>query len=522
MQIMLKHAQSGIIRKCKVGFSWTTLFFGPFPALLRGDVKWFFIIALLALCTFTLSNYVFCFIYNKIYIKSLLENGYVAADDSVRNLLQAKGVLFSEQPTSINGSPVGSPATNSASTSLSSSVGPSGFGKIPSFSSSENIQHVQRPVNIGLIIGLVGVVIILLIGLAIFAVMNINPQTVMKHKGGVRIVLQIDKSYLPRESANEVLDQECAVIKKRIDGLGISKPILGHDHGGYIIVELPGFHDPDLAARIVGSTANLEFNLLRDPADLDKAIKVIDNVLKGQKIADTGAAQSDTAALKKSEAQAKAQTLFGGKEKAKDSTAVAESLSTGNEKEPITSFSELLTGIGEQLAVLESNKAKVDVILHRKDVATALERSGMGGSNFLWGHETRVVNASIYRMLYYVKSHPEMRGDLIKDSRGSVDREGSSAGAALVELEMNDKGTKTFGRITGANIGRYLAIVLDSTVYSAPVIRAKIESGHAQIEGSFTIEEAKNLAIVLRAGALPLPVLIMEQRVIKPGKDGTE
>jgi protein-export membrane protein SecD len=335
-------------------------------------------------------------------------------------------------------------------------------------------------------------------------------------QGGMRIVLEVDRSNLPKEATGDLLDRAYTVIENRINGLGVSEPTIQKQGRDRIIVELPGFRDEGAASRVIGSTAQLEFNLLRDPADLDKAIKVVDNVLKGQKVADT-TAQADTNVQKKKEAQVKAQNLFGGKDQAKDSAAAAESTNVAEgEKEQVSSLSDLLSGIGEQLGVLESNKAKVDAILRRKDVATALERSGLGGSNFLWGHETRVVNASIYRMLYYVKSHPEMRGDAIKDARGSIDRSGFSAGAAIVELEMNNKGARTFARVTGANVGKYMAIVLDSTVYSAPVIRSKIPSGRAQIEGSFTMEEAKNLAVVLKAGALPAPVKIMEQRTVGP------
>ena len=334
-------------------------------------------------------------------------------------------------------------------------------------------------------------------------------------QGGMRIVLEVDRSNLPKEATGDLLDRAYTVIENRINGLGVAEPTIQKQGRDRIIVELPGFRDEGAASRVIGSTAQLEFNLLRDPADLDKAIKVIDNVLKGQKVADS-TAPADTTTQKKKEAQVKAQNLFGGKDQVKDSTAAAESTAAEGEKEQVASFSELLSGIGEQLGVLESNKAKVDAILHRKDVITSLERSGLGGSNFLWGHETRVVSASIYRMLYYVKSHPEMRGDAIKDARGSIDRSGFSAGAAIVELEMNNKGARTFARVTGANVGKYMAIVLDSTVYSAPVIRSKIPSGRAQIEGSFTMEEAKNLSVVLKAGALPAPVKIMEQRTVGP------
>lgn len=332
-------------------------------------------------------------------------------------------------------------------------------------------------------------------------------------QGGMRIVLEIDRSNLPKEATGDILDRAYTVIENRINGLGVAEPSIQKQGKDRIIVELPGFRDEGAASRVIGSTAQLEFNLLREPAELDKAIKVVDNVLKGQKIADT-TTSTDTNAAKNKEAQAKAQNLFGGKEAG---AGAAESTTTAAGKtEPVTSFSELLSGIGEQIGVLETNKAKVEEILARKDVHEALQRSGLGGSNFLWGHETKVANSSIYRMLYYVKSSPEMRGDAIKDARGSIDRGGMSMGAAIVELEMNNKGARSFARVTGQNVGKYLAIVLDSTVYSAPVIRSKIPSGRAQIEGSFTMEEAKNLAIVLRAGALPAPVKIMEQRTIGP------
>jgi SecD/SecF fusion protein len=344
-------------------------------------------------------------------------------------------------------------------------------------------------------------------------------------QGGIRIVLEIDRSNLPKEASADILDRAYTVIENRINYLGVAEPSIQKQGKDRIIVELPGFRDESAASRVIGSTAQLEFNLLREPAELDKAIKVVDNALKGLKTGDTAAASAsaDTNVVKTKEAQTKAQNLFEGKEAGRDTAAgAAESTAAGTKKEEaVTSFSELLSGIGEQIGVLESNKAKVEKILGRKDVHEALQRSGLGGSNFLWGHETRVANGSMYRMLYYVKSTPEMRGDGIKDARGSIDRGGFSAGSAIVELEMNNKGARTFARVTGANVQKYLAIVLDSTVYSAPVIRSKIPSGRAQIEGSFTMEEAKNLAIVLRAGALPAPVKIMEQRIIGPslGKD---
>jgi SecD/SecF fusion protein len=343
-------------------------------------------------------------------------------------------------------------------------------------------------------------------------------------QGGMRFVLEIDRSNLPKEATGDILDRAYTVIENRINGLGVAEPMIQKQGKDRLIIELPGFRDEEAASRVIGSTAQLEFNLLREPADLERAIKVVDNVLKGEKPTDSGgtAQISDSAAAKQKEQQLKAQSLFSGEDKAMhDTLKTADSL---KKAVAATSFSELLAGMGEQIAVLESNKATVDKILARQDVQEALERAGLGGSEFLWGHDSHLEGSSVYRTLYYVKARPEMRGDAIKDARGSIDRGGMSMGQAIVELEMNSKGARTFARVTAANIQKYLAIVLDSTVYSAPVIRSKIPSGRAQIEGNFTLDEAKNLAVVLRAGALPAPVKIVEQRIVGPslGQDAVK
>jgi len=134
------------------------------------------------------------------------------------------------------------------------------------------------------------------------------------------------------------------------------------------------------------------------------------------------------------------------------------------QREPVTSFSETPVGIGEQIGVLESNRAQVEKILARKDVHEALQRSGLGGSNFLWDTRPKVANSSVYRMLYYVKSSPEMRGDAIKDARGSLDRAVFSAGAAIRRTRNEQQGRRALCARHGRQRGKYLAIVLDSTV----------------------------------------------------------
>jgi preprotein translocase subunit SecD len=119
---------------------------------------------------------------------------------------------------------------------------------------------------------------------------------------------------------------------------------------------------------------------------------------------------------------------------------------------------------------------------------------------------------------YLVESPVLMTGDTVTDARV---RPGSQGQGPYVTVDLNASGTETFAALTSENVGRRLAIILDNTVYSAPVIKEPIPGGHVQITGNFSFEEAHALAIVLRSGALPAPVKIIEERTVGPslGRD---
>jgi len=114
---------------------------------------------------------------------------------------------------------------------------------------------------------------------------------------------------------------------------------------------------------------------------------------------------------------------------------------------------------------------------------------------------------------YLVRSEVLMTGDTVTDARV---RPGSRLEGPYVTVDLDSRGAQIFGNITAENVGRQLAIVLDNTVYSAPVIKEPIPGGHVQITGNFTFDEAHSLAIVLRSGALPAPVKIIEERTVGP------
>jgi preprotein translocase subunit SecD len=154
-----------------------------------------------------------------------------------------------------------------------------------------------------------------------------------------------------------------------------------------------------------------------------------------------------------------------------------------------------------------------------------LVSEGNGGSADdtveLTGQERDPITNQIRRVPYTLEKKTLMTGEVVADARV---RPGTDFEGPYVELVLNDRGARLFEQITGENVGRRLAIILDDTVYSAPVVRERIGGGRASITGSFDIKEARDLAIVLRAGALPAPVTIAEERTVGPslGKDSID
>ena len=118
-----------------------------------------------------------------------------------------------------------------------------------------------------------------------------------------------------------------------------------------------------------------------------------------------------------------------------------------------------------------------------------------------------------YYKLYTVNKEPELTGGVITDAVATID---PNTSGAVVNMTMNSEGATEWARITGANIGKRIAIILDGVAYNAPVVKGKIPGGRSVIEGMENLQEAKLLEIVLKAGALPAPVDIIEERTVGP------
>ena len=147
------------------------------------------------------------------------------------------------------------------------------------------------------------------------------------------------------------------------------------------------------------------------------------------------------------------------------------------------------------------------------DLNAALEGNVPPGSEVLYEVKEDLETQRTIKIPYLIKKRTLLTGAHLTDARVQID---SQYNEPYVSIDFDKKGGRDFARITAANVKKRLAIVLDKKVYSAPVIQEKITGGQARITGSFTTEEAHDLAIVLRAGALPAPVNILEERTVGP------
>lgn len=149
------------------------------------------------------------------------------------------------------------------------------------------------------------------------------------------------------------------------------------------------------------------------------------------------------------------------------------------------------------------------------------EKKLPAGDEFVFQRVVNRETGEVYKRPYIVKKETLLTGDLLAEAHVSIDQRFNEP---YVSLRFNDAGAKIFEEITGKYVKHRLAIILDGNLYSAPVIQERIEGGNAQITGNFTLEEAKDLAIVLRAGALPAPVNLIQNVTVGPtlGRDSIE
>jgi protein-export membrane protein SecD len=320
-------------------------------------------------------------------------------------------------------------------------------------------------------------------------------------KGGMHVVLQVDKSKLNPEEQKDAVDRALEIIRNRVDQFGVTEPLIQKQGEERIIVELPGLVDAERAGELIGKTAQLQFKLLPEPETINSLIEEIDKAL----------AEAEPESLmeaEKKEVEEPIEDLFDTE--GKDTT---EDFLAEMEEEPLPEeqpFSSLLEPSRSFFFyVLKEEMPKVEYLLNKPEVKKLIPDD----LEFAWATKTQLLQGMEYQKLYILKKRVEFSGKYLTDAKPRYDEFRNP----YVHFTLTKRGGRRFAQLTGANLEKPLAIVLDGRVESAPTVQDKVrEEGRITMGGGSTWEDAYDLSIILRAGALPAPVKIAENRVIGP------
>ncbi|WP_339608827.1 protein translocase subunit SecDF [uncultured Roseivirga sp.] len=311
------------------------------------------------------------------------------------------------------------------------------------------------------------------------------------------------------EEVDNAIDRAFQILRTRIDRFGTSQPNIQRLQGtGRIQIELPGVDNPQRVRKLLQGVAKLEFWEVYAPSEVAPTLSAINDALLKIEAADkTTKPTTDLAS------ELKAESADGQKNSLEDQlsgdttqTAEEELATPGQSK----FFSLMKQGPFEGFYYSLADTSQINRVLKNPNV-TKLFPSTL---KFLWG--VKPTEGTELLELYAIKmgrgGESPLTGEVITDARQALDEYARPA----VSMQMNALGAKKWRNITGANIQRRIAIALDNYVYTAPNVNQEIAAGNSQISGNFTIEEAEDLANILKAGSLPAPTKIVEEAVIGP------
>jgi protein-export membrane protein SecD len=346
-------------------------------------------------------------------------------------------------------------------------------------------------------------------------------------RGGMYLVLEVDTKGMSAEQARDALQRVREIIANRVDQFGVSEPVIQTQGRSRIVVQLPGLQDVERARRLIGTTAQLEFRLVRGDEEIAAALERLDAAFRSAErdsavTEETAPGAADTASAgAAAETPAPVDTLAAAGE---DTAAVPyaelpetaaeedERLAEFRQQRPFSVY--ILADPQLGLLVEDHYVAKVQQLL-----ASPPARVLPNDVEFLFGMETlRAPDGTELRPLYLVDAKPSLTGEHLTSAQAIADPE--VPGNWQVSFALDRRGAAIFSRVTGENVGRRLAICLDKRVKSAPTIQSRIRN-NGSITGRFSLEQAQDLALLLRAGALPTDVHIEEERSVGPslGRD---
>jgi len=273
-----------------------------------------------------------------------------------------------------------------------------------------------------------------------------------------------------RNQRDAAVNRAIEIIRTRVDRFGVTEPSILKQGNNRIVVELPGVDDEERVRNLLKGTARLEFRMTAEPEDVNSARERIFNYFDETVEADTSGAAEENELLQYLNPQARNQYVMG----------YAAGIDTAN----------------------------VNRLLQQEEVQELIPRN----TQFLWSANPIGSDQGLeFFELIGVRSQIELTGEVISEARVAFD---PTTNIPEVSMTMNSEGTRIWSRLTGANIGKPVAIVLDGYVFSYPTVQTKISNGRSSITGLDSIQEAEDLVNILLSGALPAPLDIIQERTV--------
>lgn len=309
------------------------------------------------------------------------------------------------------------------------------------------------------------------------------------------------------------IERSFNILRTRVDRFGTSQPNIQRIQGsGRIQIELPGVDNQERVRNLLQGVAKLQFWEVAEVNDYSSELEAANALL----VAEAKASKSTSTAEAATDVE-------GETEEGEEASSLEQQLADGD------STSDFSSEISPIFALTKANyglvyeirdTVTINRIFAREDVKSVLPRD----VKFLWAVKPQTADGMELLELFGIKltrnsDQALLEGDVITDARQELDQSSRPA----VSMQMNADGARKWRKLTAENIGKRIAVVLDDYVYTAPTIQGEIPSGQSQITGDFTLEEAKDLANILKSGSLPAPTKIVEEAFVGPtlGKEAS-
>ncbi|HKW11576.1 MAG TPA: protein translocase subunit SecD, partial [Gemmatimonadaceae bacterium] len=337
-------------------------------------------------------------------------------------------------------------------------------------------------------------------------------------QGGIYLALEVDQSKqtIPTDKIPDAIDRALKTVRNRIEGIGVSESIVQKQGSDRIVVQIPGITDPARATEIAKEQAFLEFRITDKTQALERVLPRFDQIIRDKGLAPSGTAKNVEAPTSQLPSKG-LQGLLTGTDTGKAAAAKKDSSKTDTSVAALPTggpFSSLIQqspgGMPGEYLVDADNASKVETYISLPEIKAAMPP----GKEMLPSNDSTSLQGKTYKLFYVVDAKPIITGESLTDARPNT----SPLEGTIVQFTLDNLGGRRFKLETGRHVHDYMAIVLDHRVMGRPpIIQSAIgTSGQITMGQGRDIRDAQDLALVLRAGALPVPLRVAEVHDIGP------